>query len=66
MDQGASKNGAMLFEITAASGQSTHAGLLEFSAGEGVVGLPRKVVQSLWGPEVCSEVMCIAIISALY
>lgn len=53
MDQGASKNGAMLFEITAPSGRSTHAGLLEFSAAEGFIGLPKKVVQSLWGPEVC-------------
>lgn len=86
MDQNASKNGAMLFEIalptaqptsvavgtTAAAGGSTstaaqtaasvptslctasssgrtHAGVLEFSAPEGTVLLPRKVVQSLYG-----------------
>lgn len=52
MAQGVSKNGAIMFEVTAISGRSTHAGLLEFSSEENVVGLPKKVVQSLWGPEV--------------
>ncbi|GMH35773.1 hypothetical protein BSKO_03641 [Bryopsis sp. KO-2023] len=51
MDQGSSRNGAMLFEVATPSGRSTHAGLLEFTAAEGTVGLPRKVIRSLWGPE---------------
>ncbi|CAD7701033.1 unnamed protein product [Ostreobium quekettii] len=51
MNQEASKNGGLLFEITAPSGGHTCAGLLEFSAPEGTVGLPKKVIQSLWGPE---------------
>eukprot|EP01024_Parvocaulis_polyphysoides_P027087 TRINITY_DN24622_c0_g1_i3.p1 TRINITY_DN24622_c0_g1~~TRINITY_DN24622_c0_g1_i3.p1 ORF type:complete len:407 (+),score=68.53 TRINITY_DN24622_c0_g1_i3:133-1353(+) len=50
MRQNAPKNGTMLFEIQ--SGESvTHAGVLEFSAPEGVVMLPKKVVNCLWGPE---------------
>lgn len=51
MEQGASKNGGLLFELKTQSGRTTHAGLLEFTAPEGTVGLPKKVVRSLWGPE---------------
>ena len=52
MAQEAFKNGAMLFEVTAPSGARTHAGVLEFSADvpEGVVLLPEKVQNCLWGP----------------
>ena len=40
MDQGAMKNGAMFFEVVCpALGTRTHAGLLEFTAEEGTVGL---------------------------
>ncbi len=44
MNQGAMKNGAMLFHLTArATGRSTHAGLLEFTGPEGTILLPSKV-----------------------
>jgi hypothetical protein len=43
MDQNAYKNGPMFFKLTTAGGSSTHAGVLEFSAAEGFVALPRKV-----------------------
>lgn len=46
--QEASKNGAMLFEISA-RGKRTHAGVLDFTAVEGTVGLPTAMAQSLWG-----------------
>ena len=54
MNQGAGeRNGAMLFELRlpGSSGLegSTHAGVFEFTAPEGTILLPRKVVQSLWG-----------------
>ncbi|KAF8073054.1 ufd1 [Scenedesmus sp. PABB004] len=49
LDQGAPKNGAMLFEVAASNGASTHAGVLEFNAPEGVVLLPAKVANCLWG-----------------
>ena len=52
MNQGASKNGGLLFELKTPSGRATHAGLLEFTAPEGTVALPKKVIRSLWGPEV--------------
>ena len=45
MSQDAYKNGPMFFRLTNAAGRSTHAGLLEVSAAEGFVALPRKV----WG-----------------
>eukprot|EP00877_Chromochloris_zofingiensis_P011828 jgi/Chrzof1/689/Cz01g24350.t1 len=50
MAQDAPKNGAMLFELAAPNGARTHAGVLEFTAPEGVVLLPKKVVNCLWGP----------------
>ncbi len=44
MDQNAYKNGPMFFRLTTAGGaSSTFAGVLEFSAAEGFVALPRKV-----------------------
>ena len=47
--QEASKNGAMLFEIS--SGRShTHAGVLDFTAVEGTVGIPPAMARNLWGP----------------
>lgn len=42
MAQDAFKNGPMFFRLTNAAGNHTHAGLLEFSAAEGFVALPRK------------------------
>ena len=39
MGQDAYKNGPMFFQLTNAAGNRTHAGLLEFSAAEGFVGL---------------------------
>ncbi|GLI69109.1 hypothetical protein VaNZ11_013656 [Volvox africanus] len=60
--QDASKNGALLFQVATSSASTstasgaagpgpsrTHAGVLEFTAPEGTVLLPRKVVQSLYG-----------------
>jgi ubiquitin fusion degradation protein 1 len=49
MSQDAPKNGAMLFEVAASNGGRTHAGVLEFTAPEGVVLLPDKVANCLWG-----------------
>lgn len=49
LNQSASRNGAMLFEVAASNGGRTHAGVLEFTAPEGVVLLPPKVVNCLWG-----------------
>jgi len=49
--QDASKNGAYFFELTNGTGRRTHAGLLEFTAAEGFVALPKKVVRCLWGPD---------------
>jgi ubiquitin fusion degradation protein 1 len=51
MDQGVMwRGGALTFEVAVPSGARTHAGLLEFTAPEGVVLVPRKVAESLWGP----------------
>lgn len=52
MDQGVMWSGsANTFELAAAStGARTHAGLLDFTAPEGVVMIPRKVAECLWGP----------------
>ena len=52
MDQCAMKNGAMFFEVACpALGTRTHAGLLEFTAEEGTVGLPDAVCLALAGPD---------------
>ena len=48
MAQDAPKNGAMFFELRSGSGAATHAGLLDFTAGEGTVGVPPQVAASLW------------------
>jgi hypothetical protein len=50
MGQDAYKNGPMFFQLTNAAGNRTHAGLLEFSAAEGFVALPRKVGGRVPGP----------------
>ena len=50
MAQGAPRNGAMLFELSTPGGCITHAGLLEFTAAEGFVALPRKVSEQLQFP----------------
>ena len=50
LNQEAMRNGAYFFELKHPSGRSTHAGLLEFTAAEGFVALPRKVARCLWGP----------------
>lgn len=48
----AQKNGAPFFELRhPLSGCRTHAGVLEYTAAEGFVALPRKVVRSIWGPD---------------
>lgn len=52
MDQQAYKNGAMLFEIKSKDGKITHAGLLDFTSPEGTVGLPIKVINSLFTSKV--------------
>ncbi|KAL6765813.1 ubiquitin fusion degradation protein UFD1-domain-containing protein [Haematococcus lacustris] len=50
MAQDASKNGALLFELRSlATGQRTHAGVLAFSTPDGVIALPAKVRQCLFG-----------------
>lgn len=51
MNQEASRNGGLMFQIKTPSGARTHAGVLEFTAPEGTICLPKKVVRSLWGPE---------------
>ena len=47
--QDASKNGAMLFELSSA-GRHTHAGVLDFTAPEGTLRIPPAVAHNLWGP----------------
>eukprot|EP00210_Caulerpa_lentillifera_P002584 g2478.t1 len=54
MQQGAPKNGALLFELTAENGGGkTHAGVLDFTAPEGTVGIPPHVAQCLWESGTC-------------
>ncbi|PRW60527.1 Ubiquitin fusion degradation 1 [Chlorella sorokiniana] len=55
MQQDAYKNGPMFFRLETAAGSFTHAGLLEFSAAEGFVALPLKVIRSLWGPNATED-----------
>jgi len=51
MDQGVMwRGGALTFELAVPSGARTHAGLLDFTAPEGVVMVTRKVAECLWGP----------------
>lgn len=42
-NQGASRNGAMMFELRSQDGRITHAGVLDFTAPEGTVQIPAKV-----------------------
>lgn len=48
MDQDTMRNGAMLFEIKAGD-RRTHAGVLDFSAVEGTVGLPSHTARNVFG-----------------
>ncbi|MEW5303462.1 MAG: hypothetical protein WDW36_006150 [Sanguina aurantia] len=48
MGQDAQKNGAPLFQLSTPHGSVTHAGVLEFTAPEGVVLLPVKVARCLF------------------
>jgi ubiquitin fusion degradation protein 1 len=52
MKQEAHAQGLSFWRISARDGRSTAASALEFSAPEGMVLLPRKVAQSLWGVDV--------------
>ncbi len=49
MLQDAPKNGAMLFELSTSAGRSLHAGVLDFSAAQGTVGVPEHLIRNLWG-----------------
>jgi Ubiquitin fusion degradation protein UFD1 len=51
MSQDVPKNGAIFFEVATQDGRRTHAGVLDFTAPEGTVVLPHKVVRSLRGLE---------------
>ncbi|KAL4537224.1 hypothetical protein Ndes2526B_g04870 [Nannochloris sp. 'desiccata'] len=51
LNQDAFKNGAYFFELKHPNGRSTHAGLLDFTAAEGFIALPRKVGRCLFGPD---------------
>lgn len=50
LHQNAAVNGAPFFELRTASGACTHVGVLDYSAAEGTIALPLKVIRSLWGP----------------
>lgn len=52
MKQNAHELGVAFWRISARDGRSTAASVLEFSAPDGVVMLPPKVVHSLWGLDV--------------
>lgn len=54
MKQNAHELGVSFWRISARDGRSTAASVLEFSAPDGVVMLPPKVVHSLWGLDVRS------------
>ena len=49
MSQDAPKNGAMLFELATSAGRSLHAGVLDFTAAQGTVGVPEHLIRNLWG-----------------
>jgi hypothetical protein len=51
LQQDAMKNGTYFFELSHPSGRRTHAALLEFSSAEGFIGVPRKVMRCLYGPD---------------
>lgn len=52
MKQNAHELGVSFWRVSARDGRSTAATVLEFSAPDGVVMLPPKVVHSLWGLDV--------------
>lgn len=49
MAQDASKNGSIFFELRTASGATTHASVLDYTAPEGTVTLPEQTSHSLFG-----------------
>lgn len=49
MKQRAFEHGQLFWRISARDGRSTVASVLEFTAPEGVIMLPPKVANSLWG-----------------
>lgn len=49
MSQDAPKNGAMLFQLSTSAGRSLHAGVLDFSAVPGTIGVPEHLIRNLWG-----------------
>lgn len=55
MKQNAHELGVAFWKVSARDGRSTAASVLEFSAPDGVVMLPPKVVHSLWGLDVRSD-----------
>ena len=48
--QDASRNGAMLFELSSGKGR-THVGVLDFTAPEASIQMPPAVALNLWGPK---------------
>ena len=68
MKQGAHEQGLSFWRVAARDGRATVASALEFSAPEGVVLLPRKVCQSLWGTDVRTHTKvahrCLALLPA--
>ena len=46
--QDSPKNGSMFFELSSDQGNSTHAGVLDFTAPEGHIMVPPQVAASLW------------------
>lgn len=65
LQQDAMKNGPYFFELKSIkTGRKTHAALLEFSAAEGFIGLPEKVVRCLFGvdasPDACDGQLDVA------
>ena len=51
MAQDASKNGSIFFELRTASGATTHASVLDYTAPEGTVTLPEQTSHSLFGAQ---------------
>ena len=64
MKQRAFEHGQLFWRISARDGRSTVASVLEFTAPEGVIMLPPKVANSLWGLNV--RISCLVSILRLY
>ncbi|KAL3924493.1 MAG: hypothetical protein SGPRY_003898 [Prymnesium sp.] len=47
MEQQATRNGQLFFELSSGGGRRTHASILDFTAREGTVGLPHEVLRCL-------------------